>query len=164
MDHSTARPHCQQDLRDPRYAPIPPLPFSARPTSARPDILHHGDPFFQRRVETSDPHRKTIQSQAYGFINNQCFASASTGLQRHEQTRGGSYGPIMQDRHDQLRQYGSPLPDGRALFLHPRTTSCISTLSCSTMRPRVFAHDVSLCASVLHFPNFAWTGHDFGRI
>ncbi|KAI4229496.1 MAG: hypothetical protein L6R36_000855 [Xanthoria steineri] len=109
--HHLSRPHSQQDLRDPRYAPIPPPPFSARPTSARPEILHSGDPFLQRRIETSDPHRNSIQSQSYGFANNSSYAAASNGLQGHEPTRRGSYGPLMQDRHDHLRQYGPGLSD-----------------------------------------------------
>ncbi|KAL8928644.1 MAG: hypothetical protein Q9172_000859 [Xanthocarpia lactea] len=111
LQHHLSRPRSQQDLRDPRYAPIPPPPFSARPTSARPEILHSGDPFLQRRVEPSDPHRNTIQSQPYRFANNASYASSSVGSHRQEQTRRGNYGPLIQDRHEHLRQYGPPLSD-----------------------------------------------------
>lgn len=141
MDHSATRPHSQQELRDLRYAPIPPPPFSARPTSARPEILHNGDLFFQRRVETSDPDRNSIPNQPYGYMNNRNYASPSTGLQAHEHTRRGGYGPLMQDRHNQLRQHGSPLSDGRAPF--PSFKYCIrysyAFILCCALK--LLAHD-----------------------
>ncbi|KAL8700218.1 MAG: hypothetical protein Q9201_005566 [Fulgogasparrea decipioides] len=104
------RPHAQQDIQDPRYAPIPPPPFSARPSSAQPNILHSGDPFLQRRVEPTDPHHNAAQPQHYGVPSQANYINENLAA-RHEQVRREEYGPLMRDRYERIGHYTSIGPD-----------------------------------------------------
>ncbi|KAL9015574.1 MAG: hypothetical protein Q9185_007038 [Variospora sp. 1 TL-2023] len=106
--HHPARPHSQQDARDPRYAPIPPPPYSTRPSSARPDIVHRGDPFLRRRVDIGE---QPMHPQPYGYTIGSNYTTSSLGTQALGEIRRDDYGQVSRDRHDHTGQYGSRLSE-----------------------------------------------------
>lgn len=126
--HHVVRPHLQQDLRDPRYAPIPPSPYSARPPSARPEILHSGDPFLQRQVDVTDHQRATAQARPYQYSDTPQYTISRTGLQEHGEPRRDTYGPLTREKHEQVRQYVGQMSDGRlfSLLIASRQSLCCS--------------------------------------
>ncbi|KAI4149965.1 MAG: hypothetical protein LQ341_001202 [Variospora aurantia] len=106
--HHPVRPHSQQDARNPRYAPIPPPPYSTRPSSARPDIVHSGDPFLRRRVDIAE---QPMHPQRYGYPTGPNYTTSSLGTQGLGEIRRDDYGQLSRDRHEHTGQYGSQLSE-----------------------------------------------------
>lgn len=52
--HPFSRPPSHQTLRDSRFAPIPPPPYSSQQSAMPADSLHGNDPFLRRRNERDD--------------------------------------------------------------------------------------------------------------
>ncbi|KAL8653631.1 MAG: hypothetical protein Q9210_001983 [Variospora velana] len=116
MQHHLVRPHSQQDARDPRYAPIPPPPYSTRPSSARPDIVHSGDPFLRRRVDIAE---QPMHSQPYGYTTGLNYTTSSLGSQGLGEIRRDDYGQVSRDRHEHTGLYGSQLSEAPLPVLPP---------------------------------------------
>lgn len=115
MQHHPVRPHSQQDARDPRYAPIPPPPYSTRPSSARPDILHSSDPFLRRRVDVAE---QPMHSQPYAYTTAPNYTTPSLGIHGLGEIRRDDHGQVARDRHEHIGQYGSQLPEGTLYLTH----------------------------------------------
>ncbi|KAI4090757.1 MAG: hypothetical protein LQ344_004537 [Seirophora lacunosa] len=116
MQHHPVRPHSQQDARDPRYAPIPPPPYSTRPSSARPDILHSSDPFLRRRVDVAE---QPMHSQPYAYTTAPNYTTPSLGIHGLGEIRRDDHGQVARDRHEHIGQYGSQLPEAPPLSVLP---------------------------------------------
>ncbi|KAI4119495.1 MAG: hypothetical protein LQ345_000650 [Seirophora villosa] len=116
MQHHPVRPHSQQDARDPRYAPIPPPPYSTRPSSARPDILHSSDPFLRRRVDVPE---QSMHSQPYAYTTAPNYTTPSLGIHGLGEIRRDDHGQVARDRHEHIGQYGSQLPEAPPLPVLP---------------------------------------------
>lgn len=134
--HSLARPQSQQDFRDLRRAPIPPPPYSARPSPVRPEILHHGDPFLQRRVSITENRPNTIRNPSYGYSNTSNHMNVDSGPQEHG--RSGR-GPQRGGGQEHIRQY-----EGQMLDAHtsPSTLPPSSFFQAHNQPPPTH-HDIS---------------------
>lgn len=138
------RPHAQQDRHDHRYTPIPPPPpFSARPSSAQSNVLHSGDPFLQRRVETTDPHGTATHSRPYGISNHASYIS-ETFPSRHEQKIREEYGSLIRDRSEGIGQYAPQVPNGMYCFLCTPVALFTTFSMCLTGWSFYSSHNISV--------------------
>lgn len=114
------RPHAQPEILDPRYASIPPPPhppFTARPASAQPTVVHSGDPFLQRRVNTEEQQHTVAPSRTYGQSLRANYVTESFAAQ-HERARREDYSSLLRDRHERPGQYMTRPPDSMSHLLH----------------------------------------------
>lgn len=135
--HPLARPQSQQDFRDLRRAPVPPPPYSARPSPARREILHHGDPFLQRRVNIADNQPNTIRNPSYGYAGTSNYTNVDSALQEHGRS---GHGPQRGERQEHIRQYESQIPDGKSFsvsILFPLLDCSCASVPFSSFLPPV---------------------------
>lgn len=116
------RPHPQPEILDSRYHSIPPPPppppsFTARPASAQPTVVHSGDPFLQRRVNTEEQQHNMAPSRTYGQPHRANYVTESLAAQ-HERARREEYSSLLRDRHERPAQYMTRPPDSMSHLLY----------------------------------------------
>ncbi|KAL8740079.1 MAG: hypothetical protein Q9190_007179, partial [Brigantiaea leucoxantha] len=114
--HPFSRPPSHQELRDLRYPPIPPPPpYSSRSSNTRPEILHSGDPFLRRTVESENPpSASTKPTSPYSVASHSRYTTnnlVSEIALRNEQARRNSLGSILHRNDGQGGRYGSQVAD-----------------------------------------------------
>ena len=117
--HPFSRPQTSQVSHDPRFAPIPPPPYTSQSTAQRMNIPVHSDPFLRRgneqdHLRTSPP--STNPPQVYNFPSNSQLTAnlfpGSSDFANIAQPRRNSYGSATPFGDGGTDRYGSRIIPG----------------------------------------------------
>lgn len=124
--HPFSRPPSSQPSHDPRFAPIPPPPYTSQSATHRAEIPHASDPFLRRRNEHEDQRRSppTNPTRPYTFpihsqLNANPFSDASD-FANIAQPRRNSYGSAAPFDARLADRYGSRITSGTCFVSYTR--------------------------------------------
>ena len=119
---------------DPRYAPIPPPPYSAHSTVIRHDLLPHNDPFLPRRHKVDAQTGLAEQTKPYKYnpipvFPAKPFAASHIQSSNDIQPRRDSYGSVGTPANGRTDGYGQAVGDSKSPWTHKssevnRSCSC----------------------------------------
>ena len=129
MDQRRSAPHpfsrlqTSQTSHDPRFAPIPPPPYSSQPIAQKTNIPINSDPFFRRGSEQDQLRRSppsTNPPRTYNFPSNPQLTAnifpGSSDFANIAQPRRNSYGSAIPFGAGGFDRYGTRIISGTRIF------------------------------------------------